>query len=110
MHAYANAEEDCAAAITPPIRAVAPWRVAEVRPLPDFSLWVRFNDGTEGTVAMADFLRSERVGVFAPLRDENLFSRVSIELGAITWPGELDLAPDAMYEAIRERGCWCITA
>lgn len=110
MHAHANTEEDCTTAVTPPIRAVAPWRVAEVRPLPDFTLWVRFNDGTEGTVAMADFLCSKRAGVFAALRDESLFCRVSLELGAVTWPGELDLAPDAMYEAIRKQGRWQLAA
>jgi uncharacterized protein DUF2442 len=108
MHAHANAEEDFTAEIIPPIRPSAPWRIAEVRPMPDFSLWVRFNDGTEGTVAMSGFLHSSHAGVFSALRDEELFSRVSLDYGAVTWPGELDLAPDAMYEAIRRDGQWIL--
>jgi len=108
MLTHANTEKDIASEIAPPIRPGAPWRIAEVRPLPDYGLWVRFNDGTEGTVAMSGFLHSSRAGVFSALLDEELFSRVSLDYGAVTWPGELDLAPDAMYEAIRRDGQWIL--
>jgi hypothetical protein len=33
---------------------------------------------------------------------------VTIEHGAVTWPGELDLAPDAMHDAIRQHGVWVL--
>lgn len=108
MHAHADTEENFSAAIVPAIKPTAPWRVADVRPLPGFSLWVRFNDGTEGTVSMAAFLSSNRAGVFSVLRDTALFSQVRLDYGAVTWPGELDLAPDAMYEAIRHNGHWTL--
>jgi hypothetical protein len=26
----------------------------------------------------------------------------------VTWPGELDLAPDAMHEAIKQQGEWIL--
>ena len=26
--------------------------------------------------------------------------------GVVTWPGELDIAPDAMHQAIRLHGAW----
>jgi hypothetical protein len=55
---------------------------------------------------MAALLSSNRAGVFNVLRDEALFSQVHLDYGAVTWPGELDLAPDAMYEAIRRDGTW----
>jgi hypothetical protein len=86
--------------------AGAAWRV--VAALPDFRLRVRFVDDTEGEVDMAGFLGREQVGVFAPLRDPAVFSQVSVELGAVTRPGDLDLAPDAMYGAIRQKGAWVI--
>jgi hypothetical protein len=88
--------------------AGAAWRVVAVSALPDFRLRVRFVDDTEGEVDMAGFLGREQVGVFAPLRDPAVFSQVSVELGAVTWPGDLDLAPDAMYDAIRQKGAWVI--
>lgn len=86
----------------------APWCVVAVSAGADFRLRVRFVDGTEGDVDMAGFLGREQVGVFAPLRDPAVFSKVSVNLGAVTWAGELDLAPDAMYDAICETGKWVI--
>jgi hypothetical protein len=91
------------------VRPQAPWRVAEVEALPDFRLRVRFNDGAEGTVEMAQFVKSESAGVFTALRNEKLFAQVRVVLGAVTWPGDLDLAPDAMHRAIKEHGKWILT-
>jgi hypothetical protein len=42
-------------------------------------------------------------GVFAALRDPSLFAQAALDYGAVSWPGELDLAPDAMH-AERTRG------
>ena len=43
-----------------------------------------------------------KAGVFAVLRDEELFRQVRLEWGAVTWPGELDLVTDAMYGEIKQ--------
>jgi hypothetical protein len=51
--------------------------------LPGFRLRVRFNDGAEGTVEMAEFINSPAAGVFAALQDENLFRQAKIVLGAV---------------------------
>ncbi|HZW52072.1 MAG TPA: DUF2442 domain-containing protein [Rudaea sp.] len=95
--------------LTPPARSQAPWRVAEVQVLPGFRLRVRCNDGAAGIIAMAEFIASDAAGVFTTLRDEKLFRRARIALGAVTWPGELDLAPDAMHREIKEHGKWIVT-
>jgi Protein of unknown function (DUF2442) len=39
-----------------------------------------------------------------------MFARVFLEHGALTWPGGIDLAPDAMYERIRSAGRSILTA
>lgn len=108
MRPPADAEEDRPVGLTPPIRASAPWRLASVEALPGFRLRVRFNDGTEGSVELAGFLNSPSAGVFTALRDESLFRQARIALGAVTWPGELDLAPDAMHREIKEHGTWFV--
>ena len=36
------------------------------------------------------------------------FSQAQVVLGAIRWPNGADLAPDAMYDAIHERGVWVL--
>jgi hypothetical protein len=85
---------------------MVPWRVTEVRVVAHGVLTVRFVDRTEGNVDMRELLRSDRVvgTVFEPLRDAALFSRATTHLGTVEWPGEIDLAPDAMYDEIRAHG------
>jgi Protein of unknown function (DUF2442) len=75
------------------------WDVVTVNVEDENLLRVRFADGTEGLVR---FRRSFFQGVFAPLRDPQKFLQVQLGNGFVTWPGELDLAPDAMYEEIRK--------
>jgi hypothetical protein len=41
-----------------------------------------------------------------PLRDSGVFAQARVVLGAIQWPNGADLAPDAMYDAIREYSVW----
>jgi hypothetical protein len=48
-------------------------RVVEVKPLPNFCLWVRFLDGTSGTVDLAHELWGP---MFEPLANPDLFSDV----------------------------------
>lgn len=90
--------------MTPPIQPRMPWRVVSVEPLPNFGLRVQFVDGTEGTVDLGALVHSPDAGVFAALADPALFAQVFVEHGAVTWPGEIDLAPDAMYAEIRKAG------
>ena len=39
-------------------------------------------------------------GVLSPLADPSFFEQVFIDSGAVAWPGEIDLAPDAMYATV----------
>jgi hypothetical protein len=106
MLKQSTSKQDFPVAITPEIYPRMPWRVVEVAPLDGFRLSVRFVDGTTGTVDLSALIRSARAGVFAPLIDPALFRQVFVEHGAVTWPGELDLAPDAMYRDIKLHGEW----
>ena len=73
------------------------WDVVEVKPEPDHCLFVQFKNGLTGRVR----LRQENLtGALAPLRDERFFEQVFIDSGAVAWPGEIDLAPDAMYAEV----------
>lgn len=101
-------QEDSSAAVTPPIRPRMPWRVVEARPLDGFRVHVRFVDGLEGEVDMSALVRSPTAGVFARLADPSLFAQVFVEHGAVTWPGEIDLAPDAMHAEIKKEGKWVL--
>jgi hypothetical protein len=85
---------------------VVPWRVTEVHVLSDYRLFVGFVDGTTGEVDLSRIIMGDKAGVFTVLRDPTLFAQAYVEWGAVSWPGELDPAPDAMYDEIREKGQW----
>ncbi len=77
------------------------WDVVEVKPEPGYRLFVRFKDGLAGRVQLR---REELTGALAPLLDAQFFEQVFIDCGAVAWPGEIDLAPDAMYAQVASGG------
>jgi Protein of unknown function (DUF2442) len=83
------------------------WDVVAVTPEPDWILKVRFADGLSGTVR---FDPGCFTGVLEPLRDQRFFDQVFVDRGAVAWPGDIDLAPDAMYREIRHHGEWVLSS
>jgi hypothetical protein len=73
------------------------WDVVEVVPEPNYCLFVRFKDGVTGHVRLE---REQLTGTLAPLLDPQFFNLAYIDYGAVAWPGDIDLAPDAMYAQI----------
>ena len=90
------------------IVCTAPWRLTKIQPLNNYKLKVKFTDGTEGIVKMSNLVLSDKAGVFAILKDLKIFNQAHLVHGAITWPGEIDLAPDAMYDEIKHKGEWIL--
>jgi len=108
MRTESNANENSPTALITEVAPRSPWRVTEVEALPGFRLRVAFADGLAGMVDMSRMVHSLKAGVFAALADPSLFAQVTLEYGAVAWPGELDLAPDAMHAAIQEHGVWSL--
>lgn len=107
MCAQAVSEENHPVGVTCPR---SPWRVEAVEAIGGYRLKVRFFDGTTGIVDLSARVRSPHAGVFAALADPARFAEVFVSFGVVTWPGEIDLAPDAMYRAIRTAGHWILPA
>lgn len=64
-------------------------------------LSVTFESGLQGIIrVMPSFYR----GVFERLKDPEEFNKVKVSNGYITWPGDLDIAPDALYDSIVQHG------
>lgn len=82
------------------------WDVTEVKAIAPLALKVQFADGTQGNVK---FKPSHLTGVFECLKDPVIFQQAYIEDGAVAWPCQLDLAPDAMYNAIKKSGEWLLS-
>lgn len=81
------------------------WDVIEVKLVKHLEFSVRFEDGLNGTVRI---LPSFLTGVFSSLKQPDFFAKVFLNDGVVTWPGEIDLAPDAMYVEIKRHGEWVL--
>ena len=70
--------------------------VVEARYEHDYVVRLKFNDGAEGFVDLADELYGE---MFAPLKDKTKFAalRLDPELGTIAWDNGADLAPEFLH-------------
>ncbi|WP_187395166.1 DUF2442 domain-containing protein [Pigmentiphaga aceris] len=81
-----------------------PWHVLSVRVVSAWKIEVVFQDGLRGVADLKDLICSEDAGVFAMLRDLSIFAQVYVDHGAVTWLGEVDLAPDALHASIQAQG------
>lgn len=110
MRPNAATEANRTPEVAPALRHTVPWRVTSVTAVDDARLHVTFVDGTAGDVDMRAFLRNRKLEgtIFEPLRDPRFFGQVRVVLGAVEWPNGADMAPDAMYDAIRSDGCWSL--
>jgi hypothetical protein len=76
-------------------------RVTAVRALEGYRIEVVFDDGTRGSVSLESRLFGP---VFEPLRDPVAFAQVRVdEFGAVSWPNGADLAPDALYDQVKQQ-------
>jgi hypothetical protein len=90
---------------------MAVWSIVRFKVLSNYKIDVSFADGTTGVADLAPRLSQGPLGDgFDALCDEAVFAKVYLEHGALTWPGGIDLAPDAMYQRIRESGTSTLAA
>jgi hypothetical protein len=71
--------------------------VIEARHVSGHTVWLRFEDGTEGEIDLSDELHGP---VFEPLREQEFFAklRVNPDTGTVEWPNGADFAPEFLYE------------
>jgi hypothetical protein len=70
-------------------------KVSEVRALPNYTIWVRYEDGIEGEVDLSSY--SGR-GVFTAWSVPTFFAKVHVSPhGSIAWSDEIELCPDSIY-------------
>jgi len=70
-------------------------RITAAKPLLGYRIELQFDDGQQGVVDLSSLVGR---GVFSAWEDPKVFTRASItDEGALEWPGEIDLCPDALY-------------
>jgi hypothetical protein len=69
-------------------------RVLDARANEDFSLDLKFDDGSVKRFDVTPYLN---LGVFRELKDTDYFKQVTIAFGTVQWPNEQDISPDTLY-------------
>lgn len=72
-------------------------QVVSARHVRDFIIATRFDDGTEKDIDISRWFKGP---VFKPLKDSKFFKRFFIEAGTLAWPNGVDIAPEALYDAV----------
>jgi len=73
----------------------------KVKPLQNFRLWLRYDDGTTGEVDLSNIAGR---GVFKAWENEELFKAVRIgPHGELAWGENLDLCSDSIYMRLTKK-------
>lgn len=60
-----------------------------------FDILVSFADGSSGVFDFSPYIDFP---CYAPLRERAFFEKVEAAHGTLSWPGEIDIAPEAVWE------------
>ena len=74
-------------------------RITACKAEDDYKLWLRFEDGLEGSVFLGNLLE---IGAFQLWRDVREFEKVSVdpETATVTWEGGIRLDADLLYHEV----------
>lgn len=75
-------------------------RVTDAKYIKDYTIYLRFSDGSDGEVDLEHELDGE---IFEPLKDISYFKDFFFnqELHTIVWPNGADFAPEFLYEKLQ---------
>ena len=68
--------------------------------LDDYNLFIKFNDGIEGSINLKETIFNDSRKIFEYLREVDNFKDFQISLNTICWSNNLDLAPEYLKETL----------
>jgi hypothetical protein len=78
--------------------------VTEVKALPEYRLWLRFSDGSQGNIDLKEFIFTNPRPVASALHDLALFAAVQVEMDMVVWGNGFDLAPEFLHARVSGSG------
>lgn len=72
--------------------------VVSVEAKADYTLLLEFENGERRVFDMLPYLDKKP---FMRLKGSPLFSLASVDYGTVVWPGEIDIAPETLYDRSR---------
>jgi hypothetical protein len=75
-------------------------KLLEIKVLANYTLWLKYEDGTEGIIDLSGF---KEIGVFKVWQDYSFFEKAYITNrgGAVAWSEDLDICADSQYLKIK---------
>ena len=77
-------------------------KILACKPLPNYHLWIRFDDGLEGEVDLNHLVGK---GVFEAWKSVEFFNQVRVDSKSdtVAWGDDLDLDPYVLREKIKSK-------
>ena len=72
--------------------------VVSVEVKPDYKLLLEFENGEKRVFDMAPYMDKMP---FAQLKGSPLFGKATVDYGTVVWPGDIDIAPETLYDRSR---------
>jgi hypothetical protein len=69
--------------------------VVKVKANPDYTLYLEFENGETRIFDMAPYMDKKP---FVRLKELPLFARAFVDYGTVIWPGNIDIAPETLYD------------
>ncbi|MBK1642615.1 hypothetical protein CKO12_12165 [Chromatium okenii] len=69
--------------------------VIAVQATSDYQLELEFENGESRLFDMKPYLNKKP---FMQLKVPSLFTRAAVDYGTVTWPGNIDIAPETLYD------------
>ena len=73
-------------------------KVATAKPQDNYKIEVYFVNGLHGIFDMTPYLET---GVFKKLKNPSFFNSLRVQYGTLTWPEDIDIAPETIEAEIR---------
>ena len=73
--------------------------VTKVKYKNNYVFCIVFDDGTKGDLDFSEYI--DKGPIFESLKDIKFFKKATIKGGTIAWPNGADIAPETLYEKIK---------
>lgn len=72
--------------------------VIRVEAKPDYKLFLEFENGEKRVFDMTPYMDR---APFSQLKGSPLFGKAFVDYGTVVWPGNIDIAPETLYDRSR---------
>jgi Protein of unknown function (DUF2442) len=72
--------------------------VVSVEAKPDYTLLIGFENGETRVFDMSPYMDKKP---FVRLKGSPVFAKAYVEHGTVVWPGDIDIAPETLYDRSR---------